>query len=691
MKPDPTYLMSIAVTPANTTQITPGAMTMVATGTYAAGNTSNLSTTATWTSSNSTIAPAYAGGLVDFPSAANGTVTITDTSGSVSGSTSVTLQASGGDGGGSGGGGGGCPGDAPPGPLGSMQQNRGGGSLYCPPGECGGCSPNPDSKFVAHSELVLIPTIVTDRSGNHIGRLKQEDFAVLENGSARKIATFEEIVSVPHLISRPATPNEFSNSLTGGPSVGRITIIVLDFINTPFLDQTNTRKELLSYLSQSLDPREPTGLYTLTRTGLHVIHDFTTDPSVLVAALKLVRGDANPHVDSPENVEAPEALTGSASPGGNSGSGSGGGASGAGAQGAKGSAQKEAHSLQSTMLNSELNFQSFEQRMAITWTLDALQQIAQTLAGVPGRKSLLWAGGGFPFNVSNTMQLAAVGRDTLSDVLPLYERTWQLLNNAQVSLYPLDVKGLQLVTLPGASVSNPAQHFSRNMHWKNLDVQSSFEIFASMTGGRAYYNSNDLAKGFRDSVNDSAEYYMLGYYLDQSNPKPGWRKLAVKVRRDHAQVRARSGFFVTDVARDSDRTRVTDISSALQSPLDYTSLPLAARWDTTEPSKVPGKKHVTYSMRLAPDAAVIDESDGNHVVLDFVALAKTPEGKLADPPKGQKIDIRFTPEKLAAIRRHGITYNDTLDLPAGNYTVRFVVRDDLTGRVGSVAAPLKVE
>ena len=96
-------------------------------------------------------------------------------------------------------------------------------------------------------------------------------------------------------------------------------------------------------------------------------------------------------------------------------------------------------------------------------------------------------------------------------------------------------------------------------------------------------------------------------------------------------------------------------------------------------------------MRLAPDAAVIDESDGNHVVLDFVALAKTPEGKLADPPKGQKIDIRFTPEKLAAIRRHGITYNDTLDLPAGNYTVRFVVRDDLTGRVGSVAAPLKVE
>ncbi len=547
---------------------------------------------------------------------------------------------------------------------------------------------NPDSKFVAHSELVLIPAIVTDRSGNHIGGLKQEDFTVLENGSQRKIATFEEIVSVPHLISRPVTPNEFSNSLAAGPSVGRITIIVLDFINTPFLDQAYARQELLSYLSQSLDPREPTGLYTLTRSGLHVIHDFTTDPSVLVAALQLVRGDANPPIDSSEDVED---LTGSASPSGDSGSGSGGAASKEGTQGSKGSAQKEAHSLQSAMANSELNFQSFEQRMAITWTLDALQQIAQTLAGVPGRKSLLWAGGGFPFNVSSTMQLAAVGRDTLSDVLPLYERTWQLLNDAQVSLYPLDVKGLQVVTMPGGSIRDPGNGFNRNPHWKNLDVQASFEIFASMTGGRAYYGSNDLAKGFRDSVNDSADYYMLGYYLDRPNPKLGWRKLAVKVKRDHADVRARSGFFVTDATRDSDRTRVTDISSALQSPLDYTSLPLVARWDTTEPSKVPGKKHVKYSMRLAPDAAVINESDGNHVVLDFVALAKTPEGKLADPPKGQKVDIRLTPEKLAAIRRQGISYNDALDLPPGNYTVRFVVRDDLTGRVGSVAAPLKVE
>ena len=73
-----------------------------------------------------------------------------------------------------------------------------------------------------------------------------------------------------------------------------------------------------------------------------------------------------------------------------------------------------------------------------------MQQVAQALAVFPGRKSLIWASGGFPFSVSDTtMQLAPAGRDTLSDVLPLYEHTWQLLNDAQIALYPVDVKGLQ--------------------------------------------------------------------------------------------------------------------------------------------------------------------------------------------------------------------------------------------------------
>ena len=535
---------------------------------------------------------------------------------------------------------------------------------------------NSEVKFTARTELVLIPTLVTDKSGNHISGLKKEDFTVLENGAEQKIATFEEITSDPHRLSRTNNPNEFSNSLAGETPNRRITLMVLDLINTRFVDQAYARKDLLKYLTQSVDQREPTALYTLTRSGIHVVHDFTTDPRVLVAALHKVKGDTSQMVDSQEDVEA---ITGTASPDGSAGV-------------DPGAVQSEAQQLQTMMEDSELNFQSFEQRLAITYTLQGMQQIAQSLAGFPGRKSLIWASGGFPFSVSdNTMQLAPAGRDTLSDVLPMYEHTWQLLNDAQIALYPVDVKGLQTVGMASASVRNPGKNYGRNMNWKNLDTQATLETFASMTGGRAYFNSNDLVKGFRAAVNDSAEYYMLGYYLERSKTKAGWRKVAVKVKRDHVEVRARSGFFVTNATVDPENSHNADISSALQSPLDYTSLTLMARWNKIEPGKEPGKKHVNYEMHLAPDPVLIDDADNNHVVLEFLVLAKTPEGKIVDRPVGQKVEKNLTADKVSAVREKGIAYSGALELSPGEYTVRFVVRDDLSGRVGSVAAPLKVE
>ena len=326
---------------------------------------------------------------------------------------------------------------------------------------------NSDIKFSARTEMVLIPVLATDKSGAHIGALKKEDFTVFENGSERKIVSFEEITSDSKRLTRPRNPNEFSNSLGGG-SNRRVTLIVLDLINTPFMDQAYARQELLKYLTQSVDRREPTGLFTLTRSGLHVIHDLVADPRVLVAALHKVKGDTSQLVDNPGDVEA---ITGTASPDGSAGV-------------DPGMVQSEAQQLQNMMEDAELNFQSFQQRLAITYTLEGMQQMAQAVAGLPGRKSLIWAGGGFPFSVSdNTMQLAPAGRDSLIDVLPMYERTWQLLNDAQIALYPVDVIGLQTNT-PTASMRNPGRNYSRNTTWRRMDTQATLQTFAGATGGR---------------------------------------------------------------------------------------------------------------------------------------------------------------------------------------------------------------
>jgi VWFA-related protein len=549
-------------------------------------------------------------------------------------------------------------------------------------------------KFTARTELVLIPTIVTDKAGNHITGLKKEDFTVQEDHAEQQITTFDEIRTDQRTVPRPLHTNEFSNYVAGQPSTSRMTLIVLDLINTPFMAQAAGRQELLKYLTASLDNREPTALYTLTRDGLQVIHDFTTDPRILAAALHKVKGDPYEMVDSPEEVEA---ITGTASPDGSSGdpssttSGSN-GSSGKSGRSAQASVQSEAAKLQSMLEDSELNFQSFEQRLAITCTLDGMADIARALAGYPGRKSLIWASGGFPFNVSdNSMQLAPAGRETLADVLPLYEHTWQLLNDAQVSLYPVDIKGLQTVTLPNASIRKPGKNFGQHALNKQMDTQATFQTFASVTGGRAYYNSNDLVKGFREAVNDSSQYYMLGYYLNHSNTKPGWRKLTVHVKRDHTEVRAREGFFVTNATVDPESNRKLDIMSALQSPLDSTSLALVVQWGKVEAGKDSTSKHVHYEIHFSPQSDVINASDNNHVSLDVVTLAFTPEGKRSGDPAGQTVDVHLTPERTEIIRKQGLVFREVLNVAPGEYRVRFVVRDVFTGRTGSVAAPLKVE
>jgi VWFA-related protein len=554
--------------------------------------------------------------------------------------------------------------------------------------------------FRARTELVLIPVLVTDKSGTHVPGMKKEDFAVFENGSERKIATFEEINSDPH-VSRPANTNEFTNSVGVG-STRRVTLIVLDFVNTPFFDQVFVRNQLLKYLAQSLNRHEPTGLFILNRSGIHVIHEFATDPGVLIAALHKVRGDASSQlVDTPEEMEA---LTGSASPEGSSGDIATAGKTEGSRPGSAASignmVQQEASRLQSMIEDAALNFQSFQQQVAIACTLEGMQQLAQSLVGLPGRKALIWAGGGFPFRVSDTtMQLAPAGRESLTDVLPLYERTWQLLNDAQIALYPVDVKGMQS-NMPSASIRMPSlpnrkpSGYMRRIGWQQVDTQSTFEIFAAATGGRAYYNSNDLVKGFDDAIHDSAQYYVVGYYLDKSNEKTGWRKLTVNVKREHVNVRSRSGVYVTGPALDSLSIRNNeheDIASALQSPLEYTALILNGHWEPAEPSKDPSRKRMIYIVNLAPDAVLMDTSNKNHISMELAALATRPDGLEADRSIDNKIDLHPTTELLGRIREKGIGCRGALELPPGEYTVRIVVLDDLSGRIGSVTTALKVE
>jgi hypothetical protein len=214
---------------------------------------------------------------------------------------------------------------------------------------------------------------------------------------------------------------------------------------------------------------------------------------------------------------------------------------------------------------------------------------------------------------------------------------------------------------------------------------ATLRSFAEMTGGTAYVNTNDLTSSFRGAADDSSHYYMLGYYLDSKDTKPGWRSLKVRTRKEAFQIRSRKGFFVSPKQDDKKQ----DLDLTLTSPLQMTEIPLTVRW--TEQKPVPNGKEVQvrFGVFLKPEAITIDEPNGNHMGFEAVAVAITPDGKPAADVT-HKVETRLTVQELQSIRKSGASYNDFFKLSPGSYTARFVIRDLVSGRIGSVIAPLTV-
>jgi hypothetical protein len=275
-------------------------------------------------------------------------------------------------------------------------------------------------------------------------------------------------------------------------------------------------------------------------------------------------------------------------------------------------------------------------------------------------------------------------------MLPLYSATWQALNQAQVSVYPVDIRGIVNEQYVDPSMQHPGRDYVAQKDWQQNETLGTFKNFADMTGGKAFFNSNDLAEGFREAVNDSSHYYLIGYYLKKDDRNTGWHKLDVHVNVADAQVRSRSGFLVTKDTQSVAKLEKVDIQSALLSPLDFTALPFRMNWTDRTPA-ASGRVRVAYEISIAPGVVNIDEADSNHLDLEIVAAAKASDGKLVGEPFTSNLQGHLPAPTAQQIAAQGVEYSGAVELPPGQYSVRVLVRDELTGKMGSVAAPLTVQ
>jgi VWFA-related protein len=543
-------------------------------------------------------------------------------------------------------------------------------------------------RFTTGSRLVVVPVVVTDSNGQPVKDLTSADFTILENGQAKKIKIYERIQASTAPVTETTPQGAYTNRNLRQETPHAINIVLLDLVNTQWKDQVYARNSMVEFLSKSVNGDALTTLLVLGRGGLHLVHDFTTDPQVLMTALRNMQMDNSekPGLD----VVGPQQAVNLAGQGAESLAKAEGelpqGGPGIAAQaiGSAGSAAAERAQLD-RLFEGEVRLATMYREESLRTTLAAMQAISQAYGGLPGRKALIWATGSFPFDIADPEDASLMRSGEM------LTQTLQRLSDSNIAVYPVDVKGLTGVggldiAANGAQTSRymrePAGNYGTQMLLR-AKSEGTMDTFASMTGGHAFYNTNDLTGAFSRAANESRFYYLLGYYLDSEDLKKiGWHKLKVEVARKGVKVHTRAGFMVAPGETKQDQE--DNMAVAMFSPLEFTAVPLTVRWG--EIKRVGDKYSAEFDMEVPGSAPQL----GNNVTLslDFAAQAHTPQGK-TEASVGQTIEADLKDPN--AFRNKGLMYKNVLTVPPGEYTFRFVVRDNVSGKMGAVSVPLKVD
>ena len=514
--------------------------------------------------------------------------------------------------------------------------------------------------FRTGTTLVEFTVVAFDGKGNPIADLTEADLALAERGQPREIAFFRfdgaAVAPEPAAPPPPLSPGFISNRPEYQPEPQRnVTAIVLDLLNTAPPDQNRARAQLLRHL-KTLPANTPVGLFQFTEAQrVTVVVPFTNQADVLrsqmdaAAALRreLVR----------------DGYTGSSIVGGECGAADGGGAvPGAAAQGqggARGSGTTAAGMAAFNDSNSRgiSSVNQIIRSSRLDTTLANLEALGSHLAAIPGRKNVVWISSGMPIQLKNF----AVNYE------PRIRLAAQRLANQGIAIYPVDAKG----NCRSADTSSTEGPFGLND--ATLDVFSTLNLLADVTGGRVTKYDDDLWKGVTSAANDLRGAYTIGFYI-ADEPDDRWHPIQLATRRRGVTLRHRQGYLSS--------ARVQPQSLAADSWAQLASNPLGSSAIRLNGRPTLGPQQVTVLLQIAAGDLYFQNRSGSVVADLEVALVEKNSGG-ATNVRQQPLEVTLNdPSKDQ--RTALITSATTWPLNAETTDVRVIVRDRLTGRYGTL-------
>ena len=501
------------------------------------------------------------------------------------------------------------------------------------------------------TEIVLVNVVARDKHGNLMKDLKREDFTVFEDGKKQDLASFD-FEKVDEMVMAGAAGTTVSGTAEKGGLLNtkvqksldardrRLMLLFFDFSAMEPEDIDRAVDAGKKYVQGKMEPADMVALMSLA-TNLHLDLDFTDDKEKILATLS-----------SYNNSEGQGFENGST-----------------------GSSEGAAETSGSyTPDDTDYNTFSADRKLL------ALESVMQAMGKIPQKKSLIYFSNGI--TQSGVDNQSALREATAAAV------------RANVSIYPVDVRGLsafppggqaQAASLHGQSAYTGASVLN-DLNGNDASQETMYTLAAD-TGGKAFMDTNDLSGVFGVVQKDTSAYYVLGYTSSNRLKDGHFRRLKVQVNRPDVKLEYRAGYYAD---RDYQHMKSTDREAQLEDEL-------AAELSSTDVAVYAGASyfrqddtHYYLSVSLViPGSQIpfVQEKDKDNASIDIIGQVleggKLPVGHLRDT-------VKLAVDSAQQVRRKNVQYNTGFVLAPGNYHLKFVVRENSTGRMGSFETDVRI-
>ena len=503
-----------------------------------------------------------------------------------------------------------------------------------------------------NAELVLTNVVARNaKTGELVRGLTQSDFSIYENGKRQEIATFDfQSVDMATPLNE-ATVTGLAAGRSGNGSKAAVVARPEDLRNhrliVMFFDLTSMQPEDLDrsvkaardFLTNKMQAADLVALVSLGDT-LKVDQDFTADRKALANEVGMYNGTEG--------------------------------------QGFAGGANTNTNQVEDTTGytpdESEYNDLNTDRE------LFALRAVAKSLERISEKKSLLYFSGG-------------ISRDGIENQASLRAAINSAVR-ANLAIYSVDTRGLQAISplgdastgsLRGSGAFNGAA-LSNNMN-ANFASQEVMATLSSDTGGKAFFDSNDFAPAFAQVQRDTSAYYAIGFHSSNPMRDGKYRKLTIKANRPGIKLEYRPGYYApADFQHSGREDRERELEEQLASDLPATDMAvyLDALYFRLDESRfyvpvsiiIPGSQ-IPFVQGGDKDKATLD------IIGEVIDEVKRPIGSARETVK-----LNLNPSLQA--RQRNIQYTTSFNLPPGKYHLKFVVRENQTGRMGSFEADINL-